>query len=98
MTPATLLDRGGRSKSSHSAPLGPARRRGTAAESWLWKHEKRHARVQDTSNWRDEYEAIVPFVLERVHLGAADIGEAIARYQNGREPEPDRDVSTLIAQ
>ena len=57
-----------------------------------------HRRVPGGSCGRDDYEAIVPFVLERVRLGAADVSEAIARYQDGRRPEPGRHALARIAQ
>ena len=58
----------------------------------------RHRRIPGASYGRADYEAIVPFVLERVRLGATDISETIARYQDGREPEPDRHALARIAQ
>ena len=39
---------------------------------------------------RDEYEAIVPFVLERVRLGAKDIDAAADTYARGTGTEPNQ--------
>ncbi len=50
----------------------------------------RHARVPGQSYVRDEYEAIVPFILERVRLGAADVAAASSAYARGAGAEPDR--------
>ena len=50
----------------------------------------RHSRIPGQSYGRDEYEAIVPFILERVRLGAADVAATSAVYARGTGAEPDR--------
>ncbi len=50
----------------------------------------RHARIPGQSYGRDEYEAVVPFILERVRLGAEDVAAASAAYARGAGAEPDR--------
>jgi hypothetical protein len=50
----------------------------------------RHRRIPGQSYGRDEYEAIVPFVLERVRLGAHDIDEAADAYTRGTGAEPNQ--------
>ena len=50
----------------------------------------RHRRIPGQSYGRDEYEAIVPFVLERVRLGAHDIDEAADAYTRGAGAEPNQ--------
>ncbi len=50
----------------------------------------RHRRIPGQSYGRDEYEAIVPFVLERVRLGAGDIEEAADAYARGTGAEPNQ--------
>ncbi len=48
----------------------------------------RHHRIPGQSYGRDEYEAIVPFVLERVRLGAKDIDATADAYARGTGAEP----------
>ena len=48
----------------------------------------RHQRIPGQSYGRDEYEAIVPFVLERVRLGARDIEATADTYGRGTGAEP----------
>ncbi len=50
----------------------------------------RHRRIPGASYGRDEYEAIVPFVLDRVRLGAADIDEVGDTYTRGAGAEPNQ--------
>ena len=50
----------------------------------------RHARIPGQSYGRDEYEAIVPFVLERVRLGARDVEAAAGAYARGAGTEPNQ--------
>ncbi len=50
----------------------------------------RHARIPGQSYGRDEYEAIVPFVLERVRLGARDVEAAAGAYCRGAGTEPNQ--------
>ena len=50
----------------------------------------RHRRIPGQSYGRDEYEAIVPFVLERVRLGAQDIDDAADAYARGTGAEPNQ--------
>ena len=50
----------------------------------------RHARIPGQSYGRDEYEAIVPFVLERVRLGARDVEAAAGAYRRGAGTEPNQ--------
>ena len=50
----------------------------------------RHRRIPGQSYGRDEYEAIVPFVLERVRLGAQDIDATADAYARGAGAEPNQ--------
>jgi len=50
----------------------------------------RHARIPGQSYGRDEYEAMVPFVLERVRLGAHDVEAAAGAYRRGAGTEPNQ--------
>ena len=50
----------------------------------------RHARIPGQSYGRDEYEAIVPFVLERARLGARDLEAAAGAYRRGAGTEPNQ--------
>jgi hypothetical protein len=50
----------------------------------------RHRRIPGQSYGRDEYEAIVPFVLERVRLGAKDIDATADAYAGGAGAEPNQ--------
>lgn len=50
----------------------------------------RHRRIPGASYGRDEYEAIVPFVLDRVRLGSRDIDHAVDTYTRGAGVEPNQ--------
>jgi DNA invertase Pin-like site-specific DNA recombinase len=50
----------------------------------------RHTRIPGQSYGRDEYEAIVPFILEQVRLGARDVAAASETYARGTGAEPDQ--------
>ena len=50
----------------------------------------RHVRIPGQSYGRDEYEAIVPFVLERVRLGTRDVEAAAGAYTRGAGTEPNQ--------
>jgi DNA invertase Pin-like site-specific DNA recombinase len=50
----------------------------------------RHTRIPGQSYGRDEYEAIVPFVLERIRLGAHDVEAAAGDYRRGSGTEPNQ--------
>ncbi len=50
----------------------------------------RHRRIPGQSYGRDEYEAIVPFILARVRIGARDIDDAADAYARGAGAEPNQ--------
>ena len=50
----------------------------------------RHTRIPGQSYAREDYEDLVPFILERVRLGAREVTAASAAYANGAGAEPDR--------
>jgi hypothetical protein len=47
-----------------------------------------HARLPGQSYARDDFESLVPLVLERVSLGAADIAATVTLYRSTRGPVP----------
>ena len=49
-----------------------------------------HARIPGQSYDRDAFESLVPLVLERVRLGAADIAATVTLYHSLGGPAPDR--------
>ena len=56
-----------------------------------------HARIPGQSYPRIDFESLVPLVLERVSLGAADIAATVSLYHSVRGPGPDQLALARIA-
>jgi len=56
-----------------------------------------HARIPGQSYPRIDFESLVPLVLERVSLGAADIAATVSLYHSMRGPGPDQLALARIA-
>jgi DNA invertase Pin-like site-specific DNA recombinase len=69
----------------------------TAAPQPAAPRRGQHRQINGSSYVREEYEDLVPFVLERIRLGAADIAEAVRQYRDERPPATDRLALAAIA-
>jgi DNA invertase Pin-like site-specific DNA recombinase len=56
-----------------------------------------HLRIPGQSYPRIDFESLVPLILERVSLGAADIASTVSLYHSMRGPGPDRLAIARIA-